>query len=688
MNGGEVGGAELAGLIPLIARLLAREVERMRAAGVPVGQDDYRGLYISDAEADRLLKLTTGDGRTAVARHEAQEVADVVAASAGGLQRVVELGGLLPFETACLVLCLVCETDLGIERLVAYVQDDVSKRRPRVDLAFRMFAPGGAFGTVVDALHPQAPLRALQLVQLHDEPGQPYTPLLAQSLSLDPGAHSFFLGGDRPDPAIAPQSRWIERRDDLPVPAGLNALAASLTANGHRVVAVSGPDSDLTCAAVAVIAEGIGLRVLAVDLGGLAPQIGIETALVRAEREAALRGAGLLLEGTANLSPAELATVIESLQRRALPPLVAIVSGEALAWPGARVAVPALHHEDRVRLWNTAAPHVPAGTVAALAGRFHLGAGQIGRAVAAAHGSAAQRDETLQPDDLFAAARDQSTPILSALARKVTPHYGWDDIVLPYDSLAQLREMCAQVEHRHQVYELWGFDRKLAMGKGVISLFAGNPGTGKTMAAEIIARALELDVYKIDLSGIVSKYIGETEKNLHAVFAEAETANAILFFDEADALFGKRTEVKDAHDRYANIETAYLLQRLEEYPGLVILATNLKMNLDDAFLRRLHFVVDFPMPEEKERLRILQGCIPDAVPRAEDVDLGFVARQFKVAGGNLRNIVLSAAFLAATDRAPLSMRHLMWATRREYQKMGRMVTAAEFGEYVALFRRD
>jgi SpoVK/Ycf46/Vps4 family AAA+-type ATPase len=224
------------------------------------------------------------------------------------------------------------------------------------------------------------------------------------------------------------------------------------------------------------------------------------------------------------------------------------------------------------------------------------------------------------------------------------------------------------------------------MGKGMLALFAGPSGTGKTMAADVLAGALGLDLYRIDLSGVVSKYIGETEKNLSSIFDEAEMSNAILFFDEADALFGKRSEVKDAHDRYANIETAYLLQRMEEYSGAVFLATNLKMNLDEAFTRRLHMVVDFPLPGEVERRRIWQSTFPDAAPLEPDVDFDFLAKQFKISGGNIRNIVLSGAFLAADDGQRIGMAHLIRATRREYQKLGKMITEADFGPYVSLLR--
>jgi SpoVK/Ycf46/Vps4 family AAA+-type ATPase len=275
---------------------------------------------------------------------------------------------------------------------------------------------------------------------------------------------------------------------------------------------------------------------------------------------------------------------------------------------------------------------------------------------------------------LYAGSRAQSHRNLSDMAVKIDPRYDWNRIILPPDPLSQLREIADRMQHAIRVYDEWGFEGGIANAQGMKVLFAGQSGTGKTMAAEVIANELGLDLFKIDLSAVVSKYIGETEKNLATIFDEAAQSNAILFFDEADALFGKRTEVQDSHDRYANIEVGYLLQRLESYDGIGILATNLRQNIDEAFTRRMDFLVDFPFPEEEYRYRIWQVCFPDDAPLDPAVDFQFLADRYRLSGGNIRNAALAAAFLAAADRsAKINMRHIQGAIRREYQKMGKLL---------------
>jgi SpoVK/Ycf46/Vps4 family AAA+-type ATPase len=351
------------------------------------------------------------------------------------------------------------------------------------------------------------------------------------------------------------------------------------------------------------------------------------------------------------------------------------------------VAVRRPEAAQRLRMWQRALAPVaaePGIDVASVASRFKLTFGQIEDAASTARHLVRLRGQGAQAvatADLYEACRIHSNRRLGSLARKIVPRYRWSDIVLPADRIAQLREICNHMKYRDRVYGDWGFGRKLAMGKGLTVLFAGPSGTGKTMAADVIAGELGLDLYKIDLSSVISKYIGETEKNLSRIFDEAETSNAILFFDEADALFGKRSEVKDSHDRYANIEVGYLLQRMEEYEGVAILATNLRKNMDEAFVRRLHFTLDLPFPDETHRHRIWQGIWPSDVPRDRDIDLLALAQRFEMTGGNIRNVALAAAFLAADEGEVVRMKHVMHATQREYQKTGKLLREHDFPEH-------
>ena len=345
-----------------------------------------------------------------------------------------------------------------------------------------------------------------------------------------------------------------------------------------------------------------------------------------------------------------------------------------------RLEFPAPGYAERVRLWTAALNGTAGVDPGELAGRFRLSGGQIRDAAATARNLAHARSPdapTVVQADLRAASRLQSNRRLSTLAQRIIPRHTWRDIVLPAEKLAQLKEIADQVRYRALVFEGWGFERKISGGRGLSALFAGPSGTGKTMAAEVLAAELGLDLYKIDLSTVVSKYIGETEKNLARIFDEAETSNAILFFDEADALFGKRSQVNDAHDRYANLEISYLLQKMDEHQGVVILATNLRKNLDEAFVRRLQITIEFPIPEVADRRRIWEQIWPDATPRAA-LDLERLARQVDLPGGNIRNIALAGAFLAAADGGTVTMAHLVQATRREYQKMGKVLTDDEF----------
>jgi ATPase family associated with various cellular activities (AAA) len=341
----------------------------------------------------------------------------------------------------------------------------------------------------------------------------------------------------------------------------------------------------------------------------------------------------------------------------------------------------------RRRFWAAAAQRAglltdaPALTNAAE--RFRLSAWQIDTATLSLRlslGLKPREQATVGADALVASARRQAGVELGGLAQRIAPEQGWQDLVLPPACLTQLRRLGGAIRHRERVFAEWGFTG----GPGVTALFSGSPGTGKSMSAAVIAREAGLDLWRIDLSAVVSKYIGETEKHLDRVFALARDGNAILFFDEADALFGKRSEVKDAHDRYANIEVAFLLQRLEAFDGVVILASNLAGNVDPAFSRRMHFVVEFPLPDPALRERLWRAAIPKRAPVADDVDLAFLAREFTLTGGDIRVAALDAAFAAAADEEAIDMGRLCKAVSRQLLKKGKVPDPGDFRQYQAL----
>jgi hypothetical protein len=312
---------------------------------------------------------------------------------------------------------------------------------------------------------------------------------------------------------------------------------------------------------------------------------------------------------------------------------------------------------------------------APVAGQFNLSCADIQAFAAEALALAAASPAQALADITWEVCRARCRTRLDGLAQRIESAAGWEDLVLPEPQIQTLRQIAAQVRHRATVYETWGFAAKCSRGLGISALFSGPSGTGKTMAGEVLANELRLDLYRIDLACVVSKYIGETEKNLRRVFDAAENSGAILLFDEADAIFGKRSEVKDSHDRYANIEVSYLLQRMETYRGLAILTTNLKSALDSAFLRRLRFIVQFPFPGPAERAEIWRRTFPKDTP-LDGLDLTKLAK-LNIAGGNIRNIAMNAAFLAAETAQPVRMSHAVTTARAEYAKLERPLTDAE-----------
>jgi MoxR-like ATPase len=589
--------------------------------------------------------------------------------------------GLSPAELRAVVVCLAPELRRKYDRLYAYLQDDITRKRPSVDLVLDLL--GGdepdrwrARGLFADV----APLLRLGILRPVADPASPSgSSGLARFLALDPRICAFLLGRADLDPrlvGLATVSRPLLSSD----------AAARLARMAERsfVVAAHGPDGVGRHELAGQVAAALGRPLVTVDVRtALGPEL-VRTAV----REACLQGAVLCLTGADALADDDGHPL-----RTALGAALTDFGGLVLLclsqpWRGdAHLGDAPVHHigltppdgPDAAARWRDALAGRTADPDAwaiELADRFRLTPAAITAAVAAADRHRIGQDPAppLSLADVYAACREQSAGRLSDLAVAVHPACGWDDLVLPPASLELLHDLCAQVRHRRQVFGTWGFGARGSRGAGLTAMFCGPPGTGKTMAAEVVAADLGLDLYKVDLSGVVSKYIGETERNLRRVFTEARAGNAVLFFDEADALFGKRTEVTDAHDRYANIETSYLLQQMEQYDGIVVLATNLRQNLDDAFTRRIRFIVEFPFPDDESRARIWRTHFPATAPLAADVDPDQLARRFPVAGGTIRNIVLAAAFLAAADGGVIDQRHIMAGTRREFEKTGRLWT--------------
>jgi len=697
-------------------RMIHRQVLRMRASRL-LTEDELRGLYIPDAQVDSLLVQPSGAEDTPRAAELSEAIAQltlenqrrVQSAPELPLNRLVRIFGLNDFARDVLVIAVAPELDLRYQTLYAYVQNDVTRRRPTVDLALRLLCVD--LSEQLDrrsTFSPGEPPFRDQLLRLLDDPQDREAPLGSRVLKAEARVVDFLLEVDRIEDALAgftTQACCSTGPDQLPFSVDLRdrlSFAAQALSEAPGIIFLRGDHGAGKRAAAEAVGAALGRPLLTVDLDG-AVLSGLPAAQVLAllRREALLRGAAIYLRGWDTLlgenagSRWQPAPLWRELGSTGLP----IVIGSESGWhpPAAGsvrsflVELPLPPIGERIPLWQRACNgNAPRDReLEELAGTFALTPGQIHDASQAAGRLALLRapgERHVTVGDLREAARLQAAGGLHRLAQRIEPTFSWGDLVLPARSQQQLREICTSVQYRGTVHARWGFEKKLGLGQGLNVLFQGPSGTGKTMAASILARELALELYKIDLATVVSKYIGETEKNLSNIFREAQRSSAVLLFDEADALFGKRSEVKDAHDRYANIEVAYLLQKMEEFAGIAILATNLNKNIDQAFVRRMHHIVEFPFPSAVYRESIWRGIFPGEAPVAPDVDFDFLGRQFELAGGNIRNAALGAAFLAASDGGRIRMEHVILAVAREVQKLGKLPSRAEFADYYELIR--
>jgi len=679
---------------PSLAHLHARlalVVERMRTA-VSVRRAFFdpavhggHGAFVSDDEVDRLLAPPVWP--TELSADQLDDLARVEKDAGPGdlrLRRLASTFGLSALDQEILLVATAPELDDRVELLCGYLHDDLTRRRPSVGLALELCGESPWSEPARSRLYDEAPLVRFGLVAVEKSD----RPFFSRAVRIQERVVAFLLGGDLPDPAVSARGAEF-----VPVTYGPSALLRRAVQEGHWLAYVREGSGTSAGSLAAGVFRGLGLDLVAVDLRRPAPPIRPESVdvVTAAVREAALQVAGLVIgpvEELVRQSP-------ESLRRLAGAPVPVVVTG-AEAWEATWTdEVPFLLEAPepdagvRREVWARVlsdlelqmAEGVDAGRATA---QFVLTPEQTLRAARAAGAQAAAAGHRVDVEILRASVRAQNAGRLETRCRRIPARASFDELVLPERMLEELRDIARWAQSRELVRDRWGMGGQGSKGQGVTALFAGSSGTGKTLAAEAVASSLGFDLYTVNLSSVVDKYIGETEKHLERIFDEAEGVNGVLFFDEADALFGKRSETKEAKDRYANQEIAYLLSRMELFDGVAVLATNLKANLDEAFTRRLDAIINFPDPAEPERLRLWRIHVPDLVPLEGTIDFEFLASAFTLTGGDIRNVCLAAARRAAArDIEPcgLSMADLVWAAAREYRKLGRLVSESEFGPW-------
>jgi len=601
------------------------------------------------------------------------------------------------------------DIDARFERLYGYLNDDLTRRRATIGLALELCGLPAA-GPGRFRFSPSAPLVAAGLVEVLEAD----RPLLSRVLCVPDRVTAHLLGDDGVDGRLHGLVRVVAEPEEEqdPCPTTVRVAAALGTGSGLVHLLDRGGDPG-RLAADALLAAG--RRPLVVDVATLAaaPEP-VRTARILAT-EARLTGGGLVVGPLEALVPEQVkgARLIDGLCE-------AVGGGSPLVmygkkhwdplWAGeSPVTVHVLPADpaDTARRWRRAlagagaavglaagaSEGLAAGTAAADARladairAYRLDSGQIRRAAAVATRLAGLEGRPVEAQDLRTAVRAQNGAGLARLARRIEPAVGWDDLVLPPSTHQQLSDLALRARHREQVLGRWRMRPGGGRGRGIVALFAGESGTGKTMSAEVVAADLGMELYVVDLSSVVDKYIGETEKNLERIFVEASDVNAVLLFDEADAVFGKRSQVKDAQDRHANVESAYLLQRIESFDGIAVLTTNLRANLDEAFTRRLDVVADFPVPDAEQRLALWERCLGTEIPRAPGLDLRTCAERFELTGGSIRACTVTAAYQAAESGRPLDTEQLVAAVLAEYRKLGRLVLDSEFGPWLERSRR-
>jgi hypothetical protein len=686
--------AELGDHLLRLNGILRLAVQRFRRAHSIEQQRGLGSVAVFDEEVDCFLSAPLEDapGNDGIAAENRLRCELRAGASAAEeievpVDTIRRRFGLCGLEVDALLLCLAAELHPGYGRVFAYLHNDLSRQRPSAALMVDILSTTWSERMEVRrVLSQRSPLFRFGLL-VASRPGD----TLATELAVDSAVLEFALG------AAASRETGVSGKsvtlDDL-------LLAPSEREAVERTICyLDRTPADLVTATIVVLSgsPGVGRRSTASaicgdrgfrlrSMGKDAPAAALLANLPHLLRDARLAGdvPGVYIPRAAAEERTNLDSFIDAVAAGCAGLAFLFVDSEgplslggehASRLIGIHLGAPSA--DLRIAAWQRALhEHGLECTEEALSSVAAVYPFHVGRIYATVRDAAARSQiaglgsSHMEITALTQACREQPRHQLDRLAQPIPIRHGWDDIVLPPDELRRLKEIADAVRNRDAVMDGWGFGRKVATGAGVNAVFFGPSGTGKTMAASILAGDLGMAIYRVDLSRVMSKYIGETERNLDELFSEARRSFALLFFDEADALFGKRSEVKDAHDRYANIEVSYLLQRMESFDGVAILATNMRKHIDGAFLRRLQFAVEFPLPTATERLTIWRQVWPAAANLGKDIDLDFMARHLELSGGHIRNVALMAAYLASQDRSPISMAHIVAATRREFQKLG------------------
>ena len=655
---------------------LGREVRRLRTR-YQLTLDEFRGLYVSDDQVDALL------AGGAVDSEPPTEVLPPFIVTEPWIRLATEFDLSLQ-EQEVLLLAVAADIDPRYPPVFAYLNDDVAMRWPTFDLARRLFGRSEHDAhTLSHCLAPDGKLFGSRLLGIVDRGSDRRSAVLTPFAAAPSVADVVTASA----PRLHGTLRFVT---DEPTPwtVALDELVPLLAAAKRPLVMLSGDWGSGRRASARVLTGKLGYGLLALNIAPGATREEVAARLPEAVLEARLRHCALYLD-VETLTPDAAYTVLAEAPVPVF--LAAAQSAErwALIFKRVHFAIVPFAAPDplaRGAMWTQALAQeglaADADAIAQAADAYRLTPGRIAMAASRARLSSRTprgAHAKIAGGDLLGAARAHAALDLTGLAQPLRTDSGWDDLVLPHGTMCQIKDFARSILHRERVFREWGFARATAPA-GLAALLAGASGTGKTMSASVIARETGLDLWRIDLSAVVSKYIGETEKHLDQIFRTARDGNAILFFDEADALFGKRSEVKDAHDRYANIEISYLLQRLEEHDGVSLLATNLAKNVDAAFSRRIHAMIEFPLPDPPLRERLWRKTLAGA-PLARDIDFEFLARQFTLAGGDIRITCLDAAFVAAAQEGPISMAILIQAVARQFQKQGRIPSATEFRHY-------